>query len=174
VVFDEALRSGTCSVSHLPADGHEVCKSGVPCDFPQPKRRKIVAAQSRIRQRRILLAVLRLCSQDGSEGRQRPSHYVPIQTSKLPETASASAASSCDPNPQRTKDVFVAVDCINDRCRGRIFLMRAGERHSSHRPELPSLFKIVCPYCGNRQTVRRAATYYIEADATTVTLTDIL
>jgi hypothetical protein len=28
--------------------------------------------------------------------------------------------------------------------------MRAGERHSSHRPELPSLFKIVRPYCGRR------------------------
>jgi hypothetical protein len=99
---------------------------------------------------------------------------VPIQTSKLPETALASAASSYDPNPQRTKDVFVAVDCANDHCRGRIFLMRAGERYSSHRPELPSLFKIVCPYCGNRQTMRRAATYYIEADSITVTLTDIL
>jgi hypothetical protein len=56
---------------------------------------------------------------------------VPLQSSKRHETASALAAVSRDPNLQPTTDVFVAVDCANDRCRGRIFLMRAGERYSS-------------------------------------------
>jgi hypothetical protein len=71
-------------------------------------------------------------------------------------------------------DAFVAVDCGNAVCRRPIFLMRAGERHSSHRPELPSLFKIECPHCGQRQVRRRAETRFVEQDSTDITLTDIL
>lgn len=99
---------------------------------------------------------------------------VPLQTAKLPEVPSASAASSCAPNPQPTTDAFLAVDCCNGRCRSRIFLARAGEHYSSEKPELPPSFKIVCPKCGQHQMARRGTTYFIEVDSTTVTLTDIL
>lgn len=98
---------------------------------------------------------------------------VPLQTAK-PEAALASLPSTYIPSPQPTMDVFVAVDCANDRCRRRIFLLRAGERYSSHKPELPSRFKIACPHCGRHQMLRRAATYLIEVDSTGVTLTDVL
>jgi ribosomal protein S27E len=52
--------------------------------------------------------------------------------------------------------------------------MRAGERYSSQKPELPAFFKIVCPKCGKRQMVLRASTYFVDVDSPAVTLTDIL
>ena len=74
-----------------------------------------------------------------------------------------------------TTNVFFAIDCRNRSCRERIFLARAGERYSSEKPELPCSFKIVCPKCGERQTVRRAGTYVIEVEnSTAVTFADIL
>lgn len=74
-----------------------------------------------------------------------------------------------------TTNVFYAIDCPNRRCRERIFLARAGERYSNEKPQLPHSFKIVCPKCGERRTVRRAGTYVIEVeDSTAVTLVDIL
>jgi hypothetical protein len=74
-----------------------------------------------------------------------------------------------------TTNVFIAIDCSNRKCRERIFLARAGERYSNEKPELPSSFKIVCPKCGERQTVRRAGTYVIEVEnPTAVTFADIL
>jgi hypothetical protein len=74
-----------------------------------------------------------------------------------------------------TMNVFFAVDCPNRRCRERIFLARAGVRYSSEKPELPRSFRIVCPKCGERQTVRRAGTYVIEVEnSTAVTFADIL
>jgi len=81
----------------------------------------------------------------------------------------ASAASS------PTTNVFLAIDCPNRSCRRRIFLARAGERYSSEKPDLPLSFKIVCPKCGERQTVRRRGTYVIEVEnPTAVTFADIL
>jgi hypothetical protein len=70
---------------------------------------------------------------------------------------------------------FFAIDCPNRRCRERIFLARAREQYSSEKPELPCSFKIVCPKCGERQTVRRAGTYVIEVEnPTAVTFADIM
>src|ERR1043165_7025326 len=57
---------------------------------------------------------------------------APRQAAKLPEMPLARSASSGDATSHSMTDAFVAVDCGNDLCRRPIFLMRAGERHSSH------------------------------------------
>jgi ssDNA-binding Zn-finger/Zn-ribbon topoisomerase 1 len=104
-----------------------------------------------------------------------------VVTVPLPATPSGAPSASGEHNemvgdlrPQAARDVFIAVNCSNDPCRNRIFLARAGEQYSSEKPDLPPLFKVVCPKCGKHQTVRRGATYFIEVDSTTVILTDIL
>jgi hypothetical protein len=102
---------------------------------------------------------------------------VPLPIATPPEVPLASEEHdkmAGDLRPQPTTDVFLAVNCSNHGCRGRIFLMRARQRYSSDKPKLPPSFRIVCPKCGERQMVRRAATYLIDVDSTAVTLTDIL
>ncbi len=72
-------------------------------------------------------------------------------------------------------NMFLVIDCSNHRCRERIFLTRPGERSSSEKPELPRSFRVVCPKCKERQTVRRKETYLIALnDSTAVTFVDIL